>query len=119
MGITMKFSSESVGEGHPDKVADYISDSILDACLEQDPSSRVACETLVKSNMVTVAGEIWNASTAVRSFLILVEVHDSLGEAIGEGSAAVPLVPAADTQIWQISVPVTGEMADCSITATI
>ncbi|WP_238710775.1 methionine adenosyltransferase [Oceanipulchritudo coccoides] len=54
----MKFSSESVGEGHPDKVADYISDSILDACLEQDPKSRVACETLVKSNMVTVAGEI-------------------------------------------------------------
>lgn len=58
MGLTMKFSSESVGEGHPDKVADYISDSILDACLEQDPKSRVACETLVKSNMVTVAGEI-------------------------------------------------------------
>jgi S-adenosylmethionine synthetase len=52
------FSSESVGEGHPDKVADYISDSILDACLSQDPKSRVACETLVKSNMVTVAGEI-------------------------------------------------------------
>ncbi|MBT4757185.1 MAG: methionine adenosyltransferase, partial [Opitutae bacterium] len=41
------FSSESVGEGHPDKVADYISDSVLDACLEQDPQSRVACETLV------------------------------------------------------------------------
>ncbi len=58
MGISMKFSSESVGEGHPDKVADYISDSILDACLSQDPASRVACETLVKSNMVTVAGEI-------------------------------------------------------------
>ena len=58
MGISMKFSSESVGEGHPDKVADYISDSILDACLEQDPLSRVACETLVKSNTVTVAGEI-------------------------------------------------------------
>ena len=58
MGLTMKFSSESVGEGHPDKVADYISDSILDACLAQDPKSRVACETLVKSNMVTVAGEI-------------------------------------------------------------
>lgn len=52
------FSSESVGEGHPDKVADYISDSILDACLEQDPHSRVACETLVKSNCVTIAGEI-------------------------------------------------------------
>ena len=52
------FSSESVGEGHPDKVADYISDSILDACLEQDPQSRVACETLVKSNCVFLAGEI-------------------------------------------------------------
>ena len=52
------FSSESVGEGHPDKVADYISDSILDACLEQDPLSRVACETLVKSNCVFLAGEI-------------------------------------------------------------
>ncbi|MBC2605885.1 methionine adenosyltransferase [Pelagicoccus albus] len=52
------FSSESVAEGHPDKVADFISDSILDACLEQDPYSRVACETLVKSNTVTLAGEI-------------------------------------------------------------
>ena len=52
------FSSESVGEGHPDKVSDYISDSVLDACLEQDPMSRVACETLVKSNCVFLAGEI-------------------------------------------------------------
>lgn len=52
------FSSESVGEGHPDKVSDSVSDSILDACLEQDPKSRVACETLVKSNQVYIAGEI-------------------------------------------------------------
>ncbi len=52
------FSSESVGEGHPDKVADYISDSVLDACLGQDKFSRVACETLVKSNCVVIAGEI-------------------------------------------------------------
>ena len=52
------FSSESVAEGHPDKVSDYISDSVLDACLAQDPSSRVACETLVKSNQVVLAGEI-------------------------------------------------------------
>lgn len=58
MPKNFKFSSESVGEGHPDKVADFISDSILDACLAQDPKSRVACETLVKSNMVTIAGEI-------------------------------------------------------------
>jgi len=58
MSKTFSFSSESVGEGHPDKVSDSISDSILDACLEQDPGSRVACETLVKSNCVTIAGEI-------------------------------------------------------------
>ena len=58
MGKNFIFSSESVGEGHPDKVSDYISDSILDACLEQDPNSRVACETLVKSNCVFIAGEI-------------------------------------------------------------
>lgn len=52
------FSSESVGEGHPDKVADTISDAILDACLTIDPKSRVACETFVKSNIVVVGGEI-------------------------------------------------------------
>lgn len=58
MGKDFIFSSESVGEGHPDKVADYISDSILDACLIQNPASRVACETLVKGNCVYLAGEI-------------------------------------------------------------
>ena len=52
------FSSESVGEGHPDKVADLISDTIVDACLAQDPASRVACETLVKDGHVILAGEI-------------------------------------------------------------
>src|SRR5476651_625178 len=58
MAQSFVFSSESVGEGHPDKVADLISDSVLDACLAQDRTSRVACETLVKSNQVVVAGEI-------------------------------------------------------------
>ena len=58
MAKTFVFSSESVGEGHPDKVADLISDSVLDACLAQDRTSRVACETMVKSNMVILAGEI-------------------------------------------------------------
>src|SRR3989449_3603976 len=52
------FSSESVGEGHPDKVCDTISDAVLDACLAQDPTSRVACETYAKSNLVVVGGEI-------------------------------------------------------------
>jgi S-adenosylmethionine synthetase len=58
MANSFVFSSESVGEGHPDKVADLISDSVLDACLAQDRLSRVACETMVKSNMVILAGEI-------------------------------------------------------------
>jgi S-adenosylmethionine synthetase len=52
------FSSESVGEGHPDKVCDTISDAVLDACLAQDSRSRVACETYAKSNIVVVGGEI-------------------------------------------------------------
>ncbi len=52
------FTSESVTEGHPDKIADQISDAILDACLEQDPYSRVACETLTCTGLVMIAGEI-------------------------------------------------------------
>lgn len=52
------FSSESVSEGHPDKVADQISDAVLDECLRQDPKSRVACETLVKTGVTFLAGEI-------------------------------------------------------------
>jgi S-adenosylmethionine synthetase len=52
------FTSESVTEGHPDKIADQISDAILDACLEQDPTSRVACETLTATGLVVIAGEI-------------------------------------------------------------
>ncbi len=58
MSSSYIFSSESVGEGHPDKVADTISDAILDACLKIDLKSRVACETFVKSNVVVVGGEI-------------------------------------------------------------
>src|SRR5437879_1845150 len=52
------FTSESVTEGHPDKIADQISDAILDACLAEDPSSRVACETLTCTGLVVIAGEI-------------------------------------------------------------
>ena len=52
------FTSESVGEGHPDKICDQVSDAILDACLEQDPNSKVACETATKTGMIMVFGEI-------------------------------------------------------------
>ncbi len=58
MADSYLFTSESVSEGHPDKMCDQVSDAILDALLEQDPNSRVACETLVKTGMVLVAGEI-------------------------------------------------------------
>ena len=52
------FTSESVSEGHPDKIADQISDAVLDAILRDDPAGRVACETLVKTGVVIVAGEV-------------------------------------------------------------
>ncbi len=58
MSNNYTFTSESVSEGHPDKVADQISDAVLDALLAQDPRSRVACETLVKTGMVILAGEV-------------------------------------------------------------
>src|SRR5256885_15206231 len=56
------FTSESVTEGHPDKIADQISDSILDAILTEDPIGRVACETLVTTGLVVIAGEITTTS---------------------------------------------------------
>merc|ERR1712137_397424 len=55
---TFLFSSESVNEGHPDKLCDQVSDAVLDTCLTTDPKSKVACETATKDNMVMVAGEI-------------------------------------------------------------
>jgi S-adenosylmethionine synthetase len=70
------FSSESVGEGHPDKVCDTISDAVLDAHLEQDPRSRVACETYAKSNMVVVGGEITTRAK--------VNINDVVRKAIAE-----------------------------------
>ena len=78
------FSSESVTEGHPDKVCDTISDRILDACLAQDPRSRVACETLAKGNLVVIAGEI----TTNAKFDYIDEVRSAVREIgyIHEGS---------------------------------
>ena len=58
MSKSYLFTSESVSEGHPDKVADQISDSVLDALFEQDPQSRVACETLINTGMAVISGEI-------------------------------------------------------------
>jgi len=58
MATTFLFTSESVSEGHPDKICDQVSDAVLDACLREDPNSKVACETATKTGMVMVLGEI-------------------------------------------------------------
>ena len=63
MAGDMVFTSESVTEGHPDKMADQISDAVLDAVLTDDPLGRVACETLVTTGLVLVAGEITTSAT--------------------------------------------------------
>ena len=57
------FTSESVSGGHPDKVCDQVSDAVLDAYLAEDPNSRVACETMIKNNMVFIAGEITSTAS--------------------------------------------------------
>ena len=76
------FTSESVTEGHPDKVADQISDGILDAIIGQDPNSRVACETLVTTGMAIIAGEITTSCyvhmpTVVRETIKEIGYNDS------------------------------------------
>merc|ERR1719428_1787417 len=76
------FTSESVNEGHPDKLADIVSDSVLDACLEQDPESYVACETATKTNMVMIFGEITtkgkiNYETVIRNAIKNVGYDDA------------------------------------------
>ena len=76
MANSFVFSSESVGEGHPDKVADLISDSVLDACLAQDRTSRVACETMVKSNMVILAGEITTSAKLNYEAIVRAAIRD-------------------------------------------
>ncbi len=73
------FTSESVSEGHPDKVCDQISDAILDAHLAQDPNARVACETLVKTGLVVLAGEITSAATNINYQDIVRSVLTDIG----------------------------------------
>ena len=76
MAKSFIFTSESVSEGHPDKVADQISDAVLDALLEQDSKSRVACETLVKTGMVLLAGEITTSAWVDMDALVRKTVKD-------------------------------------------
>jgi S-adenosylmethionine synthetase len=78
------FSSESVGEGHPDKVCDTISDAILDACLTQDKTSRVACETYAKSNIVIVGGEITVPNIKSRHLEDVMPINKIVRDAVRE-----------------------------------
>ena len=87
MANSFIFSSESVTEGHPDKVCDTISDAVLDACLKQDAASRVACETMVKDNAVILGGEITtNASLDHRQLVKEVLVDMNYDSSYAEGS---------------------------------
>ncbi len=84
MSQNFVFTSESVSEGHPDKVADRISDSVLDALLEQDKYSRVACETMVTTGMVVVAGEITTSAVIDYQDIVRAAIKD-----IGYNSSAM------------------------------
>jgi S-adenosylmethionine synthetase len=90
MTIRYIFTSESVTEGHPDKVCDFIADSILDAYLTQDPQSRVACEVLCKSDRVILAGEVTSAGTVDHEAIVRNAVRE-----IGYTDPAAPF--CADT----------------------
>nr|WP_321371257.1 methionine adenosyltransferase [uncultured Desulfuromusa sp.] len=99
------FTSESVGEGHPDKVADQISDAVLDAILEQDPKARVACETLVTTGMAVIAGEITTTAYAdlpaiVRQTIKDIGYNDS---AIGFDYKTCAVLTSIDQQSPDIS----------------
>ena len=94
MSNNFSFTSESVSEGHPDKIADQISDAVLDALLEQDPKSRVACETLVKTGMVVLAGEITtNAWVDVEALVrkVVCEIGYDNGEIGFDGNSCAVL----------------------------
>ena len=111
------FTSESVSEGHPDKVCDYISDSILDACLEHDPASRVACETLCKSDTVVIAGEITTNATLdydriVRQAVKEIGYTDHSEPFCDTTLKLIPIMTRQSTQISQGVTAATSQSGD-------
>ena len=102
------FTSESVSEGHPDKVADQVSDAILDAMLAQDPESRVACETLIKTGLVVVAGEIRSNAKVDVDSLVRKVVKDIgyNGPEVGFDPASCSVVNALGQQSSDIAMGV-------------
>src|SRR5512144_3057260 len=103
------FTSESVSEGHPDKVADQVSDAILDAILAQDPRARVACETMVTTGMAVIAGEITTSAIVdypkvVRETIREIGYNDS---AMGFDWETCAVITSIDKQSPDISQGVT------------
>jgi len=109
------FTSESVTEGHPDKIADQISDAILDACLTEDPTSRVACETLLATGFVIVAGEITTKAyvdfqSVVRGVVSSIGYNNAL---YGFDSNTFAVIPSINKQSGDIAMGVdTGGAGD-------
>jgi S-adenosylmethionine synthetase len=111
------FSSESVSEGHPDKVCDYISDSVLDACFEQDPTSRVACESLCKSDTVVLAGEITTNATLdfdaiVRQAIKEIGYTDTSEPFCDTTLKLIPIITQQSSQISQGVTATTSQSGD-------
>lgn len=99
------FTSESVTEGHPDKIADQISDAILDSIIEQDPTARVACETLVTTGLAVIAGEITTKATVNYKKIVRDTIHE-IGyndASFGYDSNTCSVVDAVGTQSPDIS----------------
>ena len=103
------FTSESVSEGHPDKMCDQISDAILDALLEVDPHSRVACESLVKTGMAVVAGEITSKAVVPYADIVRKTVKEIgyTSSEMGFDAATCAVLIAVDRQSPDISQGVT------------
>lgn len=103
------FTSESVGEGHPDKLCDAVSDAILDACLEQDPHSRVACETFCKTGFVVIGGEITSNARVEFSRLARQVIRDIgyVGSEMGFDADTCGVLTAIEPQSPDISQGVT------------
>ena len=103
------FTSESVSEGHPDKIADQISDAILDAILDDDIKARVACETLIKTGMVIVAGEITTSAWVdieeiVRNTVLEIGYTDSSMGFDGASCAVINVIGKQSTNIAKASI---------------
>ena len=113
------FTSESVGEGHPDKLCDAVSDAVLDACLAQDPASRVACETLATTGLVVVAGEITTKAQVDYAAVARKAICDIGYEGSGAGfdGTSCAVVVSLDKQSPDISQGVDAKKAQGKQTA--